>query len=326
MRKPAAGFLLLLAACDAPSVLRPRGAAAGEEATLGWVLLVIAAVVVVIVSALVTIAAFRRHRETGDLVQPVKGETHWITFGGLLIPAVILVGVFVLTMFTLRALARPSDGPVTITITGHQWWWELRYDDGGGAPFTTANEIHIPVGQRVRLHLRTGDVIHSFWVPELAGKTDLIPGRKNTMWIEADSAGTYRGQCAEYCGLQHAHMAIQVVAEPEEQYAAWATHQRAPAAEPVDRDTWMGRQAFAGSGCAACHTVRGTRAQGIVGPDLTHVASRKSLAAGTLPNTRGWLAGWIVNAQSLKPGAHMPNLNLDAEQLQAVLAYVEHLR
>ncbi|MGH7657441.1 MAG: cytochrome c oxidase subunit II, partial [Gemmatimonadales bacterium] len=191
---------------------------------------------------------------------------------------------------------------------------------------TTANEIHVPVGRPVRVRLRTGDVIHSFWVPELAGKLDLIPGQENTMWFQADSAGIYHGQCAEYCGMQHAHMGIEVVAVSMEDFELWRAGQLAPAVEPDDRAAWLGKQVFQSAGCAGCHTVRGTDAQGVLGPDLTHVASRRTLAAGAIPNTRGWLAGWIVSAQSLKPGAHMPDVPLDSEELQAVLAYVENLR
>jgi cytochrome c oxidase subunit 2 len=190
---------------------------------------------------------------------------------------------------------------------------------------TTANEIHIPVGRPVRFEVVAGDVIHSFWIPELAGKTDLIPGQRNVMWLEADHPGVYRGQCAEYCGMQHSKMAMSVVADPPAAFGAWLARQRLPAASPSDPDMVAGEAVFTTSACALCHTIRGTPARGRVGPDLTHLASRRMIAAGTLPNTRGYLAGWIANPQALKPGNVMPAVPLRPTELQVLITYLQSL-
>jgi cytochrome c oxidase subunit 2 len=190
----------------------------------------------------------------------------------------------------------------------------------------TANELHIPTGKPIVLQLSSNDVIHSFWVPALHGKIDLIPSRENTIKIQADVPGVYRGQCAEYCGYQHAHMAFWVVAEPEATYATWLAAQSSPALAPGDETAKKGRDVFLSRPCVLCHTIQGTDARGIAGPDLTHVASRTSLAAATIPNSKGQLAGWILDSQSLKPGNNMPSMALDPRELHALLAYLETLR
>jgi cytochrome c oxidase subunit 2 len=203
----------------------------------------------------------------------------------------------------------------------------VRYQDPAPSrSFSTANEIHIPVGRPVELTLRSIDVIHSFWVPNLHGKKDLIPGQVNTLLLQADRAGVFRGQCAEFCGLQHANMALHVVAEPQEQFAKWQAQQRRPAPEPANDAQRRGREVFMASSCVLCHKIGGTMAGGVTGPDLTHVASRLSLAAGTLPNTRGHLAGWIVDPQMHKPGNNMPPNLLSPGDLQALLSYLDTLR
>jgi len=201
----------------------------------------------------------------------------------------------------------------------------VRYPD---SQVVTANELHIPVGQRVDVKVTSADVIHSFWVPSLQAKMDLIPGRVNTTWIEADQAGEFRGQCAEYCGVQHAHMALIVVAEPPAQYQAWLAAQKQPAANPTDPEAQQGLQTFAQAGCINCHTIRlaGAGPGGTIGPDLTHVASRKTIAAGTLPNGRGQRAGWVMDAQAIKPGNKMPTMDLDPASLQAILALLDQLQ
>ena len=212
-------------------------------------------------------------------------------------------------------------------MTGYQWWWDVRYEDS--LPIRrlrTANEIHIPVGRPVRLLLESGDVNHSFWVPRLQGKLDLIPGQTNTLWLQADEPGVYQGQCAEYCGEQHAHMGLLVVAQPPDEFARWYEGQLAGAAEPTDSLRRRGQEVFTGSGCALCHAVRGTGAMAAVGPDLTHLASRRTLGAGMVPNTRGYLGGWIVNPQAIKPGNRMPAMPLSGPELQALLAYLEGLQ
>jgi cytochrome c oxidase subunit 2 len=231
-------------------------------------------------------------------------------------------------VFTSRAIARmPLKDAVNIELVGHQWWWEARYKDTDPTrEFTTANELHIPVGRPVVVTLRSSDVIHSLWVPNLHGKKDLIPGRTAIMRLRADKPGTYRGQCAEFCGLEHALMVLLVSAEPPAQYEAWAAKQRQPAPPPADDQQARGLQVFLGTSCVMCHTISGTTAQGKLGPDLTHLASRQTIAAGTLPNNRGHLAGWIADPQSLKPGVNMPANALAPDDLQALLAYLESLK
>lgn len=231
-------------------------------------------------------------------------------------------------VFTSRALARlPLQDAVTIELVGHDWWWEARYRDADPArTFTTANELTIPVGRPVIVTLDSDDVIHSLWIPNLAGKKDLIPGRSTTLHLRADRAGTYRGQCAEFCGLEHAMMALQVHAVPPDQYEAWAAGQRQPARMPDDALARRGHDVFAGANCAKCHTVQGTAAQGHLGPDLTHLAARRTIAAGMFPNDRSHLARWVGDPQALKPGVNMPAANLPSADVQALLAYLETLR
>lgn len=242
-----------------------------------------------------------------------------------------IVGLLVLiaaSVFTDRALARlPLQGAVHIELTGHQWWWEARYDDAQPSRvFTTANELHIPVGRPVILTLQGTDVIHSLWLPNLGGKKDLIPGRTATVTLQADRPGTYRGQCAEFCGLQHAWMALQVTAEDPVAFDAWAESQRQPAAEPTGALRLRGRDVFMGSTCAMCHAIEGTEASARQAPSLTHLGSRATLAAGRLPNTPEHLASWITDPQAHKPGTNMPAHPFAREDLQALVAYLEGLK
>lgn len=211
---------------------------------------------------------------------------------------------------------------MTVQVSGHQWWWEVRYPQQG---FATANEIHIPVGQPIRLELTSADVVHNFWVPELHGKIDMTPGKVNTLWLQADQAGVYRGKCAEYCGTQHAKMELIVVADPPEQFGAWLARQQQPAPEPAELLAQQGQQVFLRSSCVYCHAVRGTSANSTFGPDLTHLASRRTLGAGALENITGNLAGWITNPHSIKPGNKMPAVVLAPEDLNALLAYLATL-
>ncbi len=324
----AAAALLLGGCARAPTFMRPAGAAAESEASLGWFLIVVSCAVVLIVALLVLIGSLRSRGGDPHAVRREGPGLRWITIGGIILPTIVLVVAFVLTLGTLNAVARPpADAlPLAITVTGHRWWWAVRY--AGQDPqdqALTANEIHIPVGRPVRITLEAGDVIHSFWVPELAGKTDVIPGQRNSIWLEARKPGVYRGQCAEYCGLEHARMAFVVVAEPPGDFARWLARQATPAAMPTDRLARRGHDVFVGGPCALCHEVRGTTAAGRQGPDLTHLATRRTLAAGTLPNTRGNLMGWVANAPALKPGTLMPKLTLTPDELQAVVAYLETL-
>jgi cytochrome c oxidase subunit 2 len=230
---------------------------------------------------------------------------------------------------TDRALAKmeQAENPLTIEVTANRWWWELRYlDTEPSRLFSTANELTIPVGRPVALKLKSNDVIHSFWVPNLGGKKDLIPGREAFLTLMAEKPGMYRGQCAEFCGAQHAKMAFLVFAKSPEEYEAWAEQQRKPAPEPTDAQQKRGRELFETGTCAMCHTIQGTKANARRAPDLTHLASRSTLAAGTVPNTRGHLAGWIVDPHSVKPGVNMPANPLSPDDLQALLAYLATLK
>jgi cytochrome c oxidase subunit 2 len=316
---------------QSPSIFAPAGVGAGQIASLGWLLTIIAAAVVVIIGGLLIAALVRPRPERSDAVMrgaEPAASTRWIVIGGLVVPAVILLGAFIATVLTGRAVAAPPTRPVaTIEVTAHRWWWEIRYR-GATADQTvlTANEIHVPVGGAVRIELASADVIHSFWVPRLAAKTDLIPGQTNTMWIEARTAGVYRGECAEYCGLQHAQMDFVVVAESPAAFAAWLAHQREPAVAPTDSLALDGRAGFAGHQCAACHAIEGTASLGRIGPDLTHLASRRMIGAGLLENTPANLERWVVDAPSFKPGIAMPAEPIPPASRAAVIAYLETLR
>lgn len=310
---------------------------AGELAELGWWLIAIATVVVLVVTALTLLPLRRRVRGEGETT-PAGGGLAGVTpsdRGGTtaLVAAtgaagVLLLGTFLYNVATLGRTAAPSDTPsLTIEVVGHQWWWEIRYLDRDSTEIAvTANEFHIPVGEPVRLVVRSADVIHSFWVPRLHGKIDLVPGRSNVFWLQADRPGRYRGQCAEYCGLQHAHMGLYVTADPPREFAAWLERESGPAADPVEALAERGRTEFANSACAQCHTIRGVSARDLGGPDLTHLAGRRTIAAGMYPNDRAHLSAWIVDAPSLKPGTAMPEMALEPAKMRAIVAYLETLR
>jgi cytochrome c oxidase subunit 2 len=304
-----------------------------------WALLIVSILVVVVVCALLIAGLVRRLRERAHSTDerlrsndPAKvplarsGQgLQWIYIGSG-ISAVVLIGAVIWTFATLNEIsAPPVHGGVQIEVIAHQWWWEVHYlSDDPSEQFTTANEIHIPTGERVYVQLASADVIHSFWIPQLTGKTDLIPGLSNTTWLEADRPGTYRGQCAEYCGLQHAHMRLTLVADPPSQYLAWRAQQLAPAADPSSALLAQGQRDFLVH-CGLCHTVRGTVAGGRLGPDLTHLMSRSRLAAGTLPNTPGYLSGWIADPQHAKPGNYMPATEISGSELNDIRGYLESL-
>ncbi len=241
---------------------------------------------------------------------------------------IILFVFLILDLSVGRAITtNPGPEALQVRVTGHQWWWEIQYRDSLPHNWaTTANEIHVPVGRPVVFELRSTDVIHSLWPPNLNGKRDLIPGNENSIWFQADSAGVYRGQCAEFCGHQHAKMAFLIVAEPPDSFSAWLVRQRDTAMTPTDSVALRGQEVFLASSCVMCHAIGGTPAGSRIGPDLTHLASRRTIAAGTLPNTRGNLAGWILNPQGIKPGVRMPSTRLDSDDLQALLTYLETLK
>jgi cytochrome c oxidase subunit 2 len=318
------GLATQLAGCGrtSPSALDPHGPGADRVAGLWWLLFWTSAAVFAVVSLLLVAALARRRGDRDTLVRRGGGEA-LIVIGGVVVPAIVLTTVYVVGLRDMRALTIPARTDFTVEVTGHDWWWEVRYPEQG---IVTANEIHVPVGRPVRLVLTSDDVIHSFWVPQLTVKTDLIPGHTNTTWLQASSPGVYRGQCAEYCGLQHAKMAVLVVADPSDGFARWLANERQSAAAATDPAAARGQVVLEQSSCAACHTVRGTAATGTVGPDLTHFGGRRTIGAGALPNTRGNLGGWIVNSQTVKPGNKMPPQPLTAEELQALLAYLERLK
>jgi cytochrome c oxidase subunit 2 len=308
------------------SALHPAGVQAARIEQLWWLMFwvctaMFAAVMLALAVALV------RGRAARSTATPEATLTRNV---GLSIAAstVALIGLLLASVLTGRAIGSlASPDALAIQITGYQWWWSIEYLNADPSlRVTTANELHLPVGRPVSITLKAADVIHSFWVPPLHGKMDLVPGRDNTMWLRADAPGIFRGQCAEYCGAQHAHMALTVVAEGSDQFEGWLASQRQLAPDPVTGEQARGRQIVEQGPCALCHSIRGTTAAARTAPDLTHFATRSTIAAGTVPNTRGYLAGWIANPQHIKPGNRMPATGLTAGDLQAVIAYLETLR
>ncbi|HTJ22453.1 MAG TPA: cytochrome c oxidase subunit II [Gemmatimonadaceae bacterium] len=314
------------------SAFDPASPQAHLIASLWWWMLGVGGTIWIIVIATMFYVSFtkHRHREPDD-PQHVSEATHRRMERAVI--AAGLVTVLVLTVFlgfdysVGHALAQHPQRALTINVTGHQWWWEAEYEDPDPSKrITTANEIHVPVGQPVQFKLRAADVIHSFWVPNLNGKRDLIPGYVSSQWFRADTAGVYRGQCAEFCGLQHAKMALYIVAEPPAKFAAWMAAAAQSPPPPADSARLYGQRVFLSSGCAVCHTIGGTQAQAFVGPPLTHLKSRATIAAGTLTNTRANLMGWITNPQAIKPGVRMPAYPLTPLQLEALVDYLETLK
>ncbi|MFE9083834.1 cytochrome c oxidase subunit II [Brevundimonas sp. NPDC003935] len=303
-----------------PPVLDPAGPFAGPVATVAWVLFVMGAVVLILVLIALGVAPFGPPRWK----RRVAGEKLvWI--GGLAFPVVVLTGLLIYGLsVTARVADAPRPGEMRVRVTGEMWWWRVAYlDDQGREVVQDANEVHIPAGRPVVLELESADVIHSVWIPRLGGKTDMIPGRRNFMRLQADAPGVYAGQCAEYCGGPHALMGLVVVAHAPADFATWRLKQAAPAAA----STLPGAAVFTASGCGACHTIRGTEANGLAGPDLTHVGSRQTLGAGILPNNQGTMAGWIADSQGIKPGNRMPSYSvLSGQELRDVAAYLESLK
>lgn len=329
----ASGPLILAACHGGQHPLDPASPQSRAIANLFWVMLAIAAAVYVVVLALFGYASLHGRRTRPDPERPTVIPTHsdrtlarWVG-GGVAITVLILVAVLIAELGVSRVLSANPARMMTIDVIGRQWWWEITYADADPSKVAkTANEIHVPVGVPVQLRLASRDVIHSLWIPNLRGKKDLVPGYVTNTWFVADTPGVYRGQCAEFCGHQHAKMALYVVAEPRDAFDRWLEAQRQPALPPQDSLAKVGRQVFMSGACSNCHAIGGEPAYGTVGPDLTHLASRRSIAAGVLPNTRGHRAGWIVDPQSIKPGARMPSNQLGANQLQALLAYLETLK
>lgn len=290
-------------------------------------MLAVAAVVFFGALGLLVLAWLRREKRGFPIIgESERFNTGLVVAFGMAIPLTVLSGVFVAAnLVVMRDTEPPDPGSTAMTVVavGHQWWWEVRYPKSG---VVTANEIHIPAETRINLVARTADVIHSFWVPELNRKIDMIPGQRNRIELYADEPGTYRGQCSEFCGLQHANMAFEVVAEPRSGFEEWLRRESAPAAAPTGVEAQRGRQVFMASACSSCHTISGTKARGVVGPDLTHIAGRAGLAAETIPNRHGYLNSWIRDPQSIKPGNKMPGLDLTDAEFEALVAYLSELR
>jgi cytochrome c oxidase subunit 2 len=312
----------------------PAGAQAQAIAQLWHVLLPVCTIVFVAVLVAVFVALRRAPRATRETApdvsslsqpEPALARAVW---AGVIVCAVLLLGQLAASVFTDRALARlPLEDALHIRLTGYQWWWEAQYDDPAPSRiFTTANELHVPVGRPVIVTLVGADVIHSFWVPSLHGKKDLIPGRPQTISFRADRPGVYRGTCAEYCGYQHAHMVLYVIADTPNDFAYWAARQRAPAAKPASALAQQGAELFLQKSCAMCHAIDGTGAQGRNAPNLTHVASRMTIGAGTLANSVTNRAAWILDPQQFKPGANMPSQNMAPDELAAINAYLGTLQ
>lgn len=311
-RIPACLLLLLPAtACaDLQSALSPRGPEAGSIALLSWILFAGGTAIFVLVMIAAAVALFGPVRW-----RAVMANERWIIGGGIVFPAVTLAVLLVYGLILMRPVPADAGGePLRITVIGEQWWWRVIYRDG--EPVESANELRVPVDVPVELSLETADVIHSFWVPNLGGKVDMIPGRTNRLRLTAGEAGISRGQCAEYCGGAHALMSFFVVALPPEEYRIWRQREAQPARPPSDEARAAGLELFLAGGCGACHAIRGTEARGTIGPDLTHLGSRHSLAAGTLRNDRASIARWIAESRHVKPENLMPPYGIftDAER------------
>ena len=307
-----------------PPAMDPAGPMSQPLNTLTWVLVAMVVVVSLVVVVALWLALFgpRRWR------QKLGGEK-LVLIAGFAFPAIVLTGLLIYGLTTTRQVtAEPRPGEMRVRVTGEMWWWRVAYLDGQGREvIQDANEIHIPVGQPVVFELESADVIHSFWVPRLGGKMDMIPGRRNILRLQADEAGAFGGQCAEYCGGPHALMGLVVVAHEPAEFAAWRANAARPVAAVANPAFAAGAGVFDRSGCGACHTVRGTPYNGQAGPDLTHVGSRRTLGAGILPNNQGTMAGWISDSQAIKPGNRMPAYPvLTGQELRDVSAYLESLK
>ena len=314
------------------SVFDPSSPQARAVATLWWWMLGVGGAIWIGVTVVALYAALaRRGRREADDLAHVSADTHRrierVVSASVAATFIVLVGFLVYDFAVGRALAQHPERGLTIDVTGHQWWWEVLYENPDPSrQLLTANEIHVPVGEAVQFKLRAADVIHSFWAPNLGGKRDLIPGYTSAIWFEADTPGVYRGQCAEFCGLQHAKMAFYIIADPRPRFDAWFAAASQSHRTPSDPTLLFGERVFLASGCAVCHSISGTQAFATVGPNLSHFGSRATIAAGTLPNTSWDLARWIFNPQMIKPGVIMPRVPLQPAQLSAVVAYLESLK
>jgi len=316
-----------LLASSAVPVLDPASPNAETLRHLFVVVFLICMAILAVVTALIVTSLVRFRSRDVTPKQDFgshRSEVIWTLFPALIVLGLSLVSAkLILSIIALPQREVSEPGDADLVVVGHQWWWEVRYPASGAV---TANEIHIPIGRKLRVRVEAADVIHSFWVPQLGPKMDMIPGRHNFVWLQADRAGTYEGACSEFCGAQHAWMRFIVVAEPEPQYTAWLSHQVQPAPAPAGATALAGQSFFLAQTCANCHAVGGTSAVANAAPDLTHLASRSQLAAGVVPNTPDDLTRWLQDPQRIKPGCQMPNFNLNENQLNQLVAYLEGLQ
>ncbi|WP_246388794.1 cytochrome c oxidase subunit II [Microvirga mediterraneensis] len=324
MRAAVLACALSLAGCSGvQSALDPAG---GDALRIYWLTVIMTVggtLIFLLVTGLLLYAIFAPPERRAWL-----GGRRTIVVGGLAFPIVVLSGLLPYGLIVMRDTDVPMPGALQVEVIGEQYWWRVRYPEEGGRPeFATANELVVPVGQPVTVAVTAADVIHSFWIPNLGGKIDMIPGRINRLNFTAERPGIYRGVCAEFCGDQHARMAFDVVALEPAAFGAWRAAQAKPAREPDIPFLTRGRELFRAAGCGSCHVVRGTEAQGAFGPDLTHVGSRRTIGAGQFPNNVGTLAGWIANTQHIKPGVRMPSYgSFTGEDLRALASYLESLK
>jgi cytochrome c oxidase subunit 2 len=326
-------LLMMASGCTGnQSALNPKSLQAGRISNLWWLLFAVLSCIYVAVLLALLIATFRKSGQNpAPLLEPdQKSEKIMQT----VVSSAVGVSVLILFIFlfgdlaTGRALHELTEqSPFRIKVTGHQWWWEVQYEDPNPSRIVNdANEIHVPVGRTVVFNLQSTDVIHSFWAPNFHGKKDLIPGHPTKTWFRAERAGVFEGQCAEFCGAQHAHMRFLIIAQPEAEFQSWLESQRKPAASPANETEKTGQKVFLSGSCILCHSIDGTSARATVGPNLTHVGSRARLAAGTLPNEAKHLARWILDPQVAKPGVLMPQNTIDAASLATLVAYLESLK
>lgn len=316
------------------SAVDPASFEAGRISHLWWFYLaVLLGVFTLVVSALMCAIVMNLRKKKPEMSKPASLDPHRERMIGRAVVSAVFATIAILAvlfgadLFAELELTRtPPPDALNLLVTGHQWWWEIRYENSDPSQIiTTANEIHLPLGRAVNLNLQSADVIHSLWIPNLHGKKDLVPGHPSSFWFVPKQEGTFYGQCAEFCGLQHAHMRLTVTVDKPERFEQWCQQQRTSAPTPVTESQKKGREVFLHGTCFMCHSIQGTPAQSKVGPDLTHVASRATLAAGEFPNVRGYLAGWILDPQTLKPGVRMPQHLFRGEDLNALLDYLETL-
>jgi cytochrome c oxidase subunit 2 len=316
------------------SALRPAASQGRAIEWLYWIIFWICLAVFVLMMATLTRASVRTYageqREPLPVVEDEEGDRRasWVVGSVIGVTALTMFVVLILSVITGKKVQGvESNNGVTIQVKAHQWWWEIVYPNSqADQTVTTANEIHVPTGERVVIVTSSQDVIHSFWAPNITGKRDLVPGYSSAFSFQIDAPGIYHGQCAEFCGLQHAHMGFSIIAETPDQFLAWQQQQITSAKDPTDEGTTRGRQVFLTHSCVMCHTISGTDARSRAGPDLTHLASRHTIAAGTLPNTTGVLAGWILDPQRMKPGTQMPPNALKGDELQDLISYLQSLQ